>query len=70
MTKLNETNNCPVCGTKLIKERYLDHYSVEDGSEIWYTEIKCPNPGWLSWHYHNIFDENDEPWAGIFWSVD
>lgn len=70
MSELDKINNCPVCGEKLIKEKYIDHYSIEDGSEVYYTDVKCLKKSWLSYHYHNIFDENGEPWAGIFWSVD
>ena len=68
MSNIDKINNCPVCGTKLIKERYLDHYSVEDGSEIYYLDVACPNNHWFHTHYHNIFDENGNSCA--YWSTD
>lgn len=64
MNNLDKINNCPVCGEKLIKEKYIDHYSVYDGSEIYYIDVKCPRNCWYYTHYHELFDEqwNSHAW--------
>lgn len=58
MSELNKINNCPECGAMLLKERRLHHFSVEDGSKLYFTDVKCPNNNWFHSHYHGVFDED------------
>jgi hypothetical protein len=68
LSVLDEINYCPVCGKKLIKERYRHSYSVKDGSEVYRTDVTCPNNNWLRTHYHDIYDDDGN--SCIYWSID
>jgi hypothetical protein len=62
MSSLEKTNYCPRCREKLIKEEYFVRYDSENGNEIKYTKVHCPNNKWYNNHLYAIFDE-DGCWA-------
>jgi len=58
MSELESIKYCSVCGSLLIRKKYMHHYNPYDGSEVYHTIVRCPKNNWIYTHYRQHYDSD------------